>query len=225
MQAALGDAVGQRAVPRRVDAVEARCRPRRSCRRPPRLSSAPSWAAPSMPSASPETTVSPAAAQVRGEGARVLARPARVGLRLPTMAIAGALQQLEPAVRVQQQRRVGGLAAAPADSAGRRASARRRAGRPAGRQPAPGGVEQRCAVPRRRRSPARRRAARRRPAPQRAAVGVEHRLGRAEGARAAGAPRRGRRRASASSRSQAASSSRSSIAAAAAVRARRLRAG
>jgi len=50
-------------------------------------SSAPSCAAPSMPSARPDTTQMPWAASVRANW-RALALPWGVGLRLPTMAMA-----------------------------------------------------------------------------------------------------------------------------------------
>ena len=91
----------------RVDAVEPGADHRD--RAAPAPSSAPSCAAPSMPSARPETTVSPAPARCAREGARVLERPAASGCGCRRWPCDAALQQLDAALRVQQQRRVGGL--------------------------------------------------------------------------------------------------------------------
>ena len=82
-----GDACGERAVARRVDDVEAGADDRdRAARRRP---SAPSCAAPSTPSARPETTTQPAWLRCAAK-ARAFSSPCGVGLRLPTIAIAGA---------------------------------------------------------------------------------------------------------------------------------------
>ena len=189
-QAGGGDAVRQRAVPCRVDDGPGRCRrPRSCCRRPP-ASSAPSWAAPSMPSARPETTTSPARLRWRRRRGRSPA-PCAVGLRLPTMAIASAAEQFDPALR------------RTAAAAGRRSRAARRIARVAERQH----VAPRASAAGRRARPAWRRAGRRSSggsvasaaaaaaptsAPARRGRGVEHAPGasrrRPAGARAASRP-------------------------------------
>ena len=61
-----GHLAPQRGVAARIDDVEARCPPRRSAARR-RASSAPAWAAPSMPRARPDTTDTPAADSSRAE--------------------------------------------------------------------------------------------------------------------------------------------------------------
>ena len=181
-------------------------------------SSAPSWAAPSMPSASPETTTSPARLRWLAK-ARAFSRPCAVGLRLPTMAIDSACEQLDPAVDVEQRRRVGGLEQRRADSADRRAPARRARPARAGRAGVEPGAGWRRAG---RRSPAARSPAPR-PRPRRRAAGAPRSRRRARPA--ASRTRASRRRAAsrptpgvATRRSHAASSSRSIMVRAAAVR-------
>ena len=116
----------ERAMPRRIDAVEPgaddgdragrrpRARPRarrRRCRAP-----------------GPRRSTSRLRLRCAAK-ARAFSRPCGVGLRLPTIAIDGAVQQLEAAPGIEQQRRVGGLQQRLRDSAGRRARARRAARR------------------------------------------------------------------------------------------------
>jgi hypothetical protein len=105
-RAAFGDAVRQVTVARGIDPVEPGADHRDGRQRIGGApSSAPSWAAPSMPSARPDTIGEPLAGEGLGELARVL-QALGVGLRLPTIASARARQPQRPAQAVQQQRRV-----------------------------------------------------------------------------------------------------------------------
>ena len=70
--------------------------------------SPPRCAAASMPSARPLTMVSPASLSACAKDS-ALAMPCAVALRLPTIASAGAVQQLDAALRVEERRRIGDL--------------------------------------------------------------------------------------------------------------------
>ena len=165
---------------RRVDEVEPGADDGDRAAPPP--ASAPSCAAPSMPSASPETTTQPAPLRCAAK-ARAFSSPCGVGLRLPTIAIAGACSSSIAAAHIQQQRRVGGCRAAPPDSAGRRARRRRAASSPLG-QPCQPAREARVEVLGRRRQRARPRSGAT-TALARRGRGAEHGFGRAEARRAA----------------------------------------